>query len=78
MAGHEQEWVLLNPGPGNTTRAVREALVTPDLCHREAEFFAVMRECREALARLRGEAMHSPLTASRDPGPRPWRRLSAR
>lgn len=54
MARHEQEWVLLNPGPGNTTRAVREALITPDLCHREPEFFAVMRECREALARLAG------------------------
>ena len=49
-----REWVLLNPGPGNTTRAVREALVTPDLCHREAEFFQVMRECRAMLARLAG------------------------
>lgn len=49
-----QDWVLLNPGPGNTTRAVREALVTPDLCHREVEFFQVMRECREGLVRLAG------------------------
>ncbi len=48
------EWTLLNPGPGNTTRAVREALVTPDLCHREAEFFQVMRECRDGLVRLAG------------------------
>jgi 2-aminoethylphosphonate-pyruvate transaminase len=54
MARHEQEWVLLNPGPGNTTRAVREALVTPDLCHREPEFFQMMRECRAMLARLAG------------------------
>lgn len=49
-----REWVLLNPGPGNTTRAVREALVTPDLCHREPEFFRVMQECRAMLARLAG------------------------
>ncbi len=48
------EWVLLNPGPGNTTRAVREALVTPDLCHREVEFFEIMRTCRAMLARLAG------------------------
>jgi 2-aminoethylphosphonate-pyruvate transaminase len=48
------EWILLNPGPGNTTRTVREALVTPDLCHREVEFFQVMRECRAMLARLAG------------------------
>jgi 2-aminoethylphosphonate-pyruvate transaminase len=55
-----REWVLLNPGPGNTTRAVREALVTPDLCHREPEFFRVMRECRAMLARLAGGETPSP------------------
>ncbi len=54
MARHEPEWVLLNPGPGNTTRAVREALVIPDLCHREPEFFEMMRDCRAMLARLAG------------------------
>jgi 2-aminoethylphosphonate-pyruvate transaminase len=46
------EWILLNPGPANTTPAVRQALVIPDLCHREPEFFEVMRECRERLVRL--------------------------
>lgn len=50
----EREWVLLNPGPANTTASVRRALVIPDLCHREPEFFQVMRECREALVRLAG------------------------
>jgi 2-aminoethylphosphonate-pyruvate transaminase len=50
----EREWILLNPGPANTTRSVREALVMPDLCHREAEFFDVMRECRQRLTRLAG------------------------
>src|SRR5215468_7932650 len=48
----EREWVLLNPGPANTSRSVREALVMPDLCHREPEFFEMMRECRERLVRL--------------------------
>lgn len=50
----EREWVLLNPGPANTSPRVRQALVTPDLCHREPEFFSVMRECRTRLARAAG------------------------
>lgn len=50
----EREWVLLNPGPANTSLSVKQALVTPDLCHREPEFFEVMRECRERLVRVVG------------------------
>ncbi len=50
----EREWILLNPGPANTTRTVRQALLTPDLCHREPEFFALMRDCRERLVRAAG------------------------
>jgi 2-aminoethylphosphonate-pyruvate transaminase len=50
----EREWVLLNPGPANTTPSVRQALVMPDLCHREPEFFRIMRACRERLVRLAG------------------------
>lgn len=50
----EREWILLNPGPANTTPTVRQALVGPDLCHREPEFFEVMRSCRERLVRLAG------------------------
>jgi 2-aminoethylphosphonate-pyruvate transaminase len=50
----EREWVLLNPGPANTSPSVRQALVMPDLCHREPEFFEMMRECRERLVRLAG------------------------
>lgn len=48
----EPQWVLLNPGPANTTPTVKQALVIPDLCHREPEFFQVMRQCREDLVRL--------------------------
>jgi 2-aminoethylphosphonate-pyruvate transaminase len=50
----QREWILLNPGPANTTRSVREALVMPDLCHREPEFFEVMRDCRTRLLRSAG------------------------
>jgi len=51
-----RQWVLLNPGPANTSRAVREALLTPDLCHREPEFFEMMGECRVRLVRVAGAA----------------------
>lgn len=50
----DREWILLNPGPANTSPAVRGALVMPDLCHREPEFFEMMRSCRERLVRLTG------------------------
>ncbi len=52
--GPMPEWILLNPGPANTTPTVRQALVMPDLCHREPEFFRIMRACREGLVRLAG------------------------
>src|SRR5262245_1356132 len=49
-----REWVLLNPGPANTTAGVRQALVMPDLCHREPECFEMMRSVRQRLVRLSG------------------------
>jgi 2-aminoethylphosphonate-pyruvate transaminase len=52
----EREWILLNPGPANTSSRVRQALLTPDLCHREPEFFEVMRECRQRVVRAAGAA----------------------
>src|SRR5262245_39464763 len=57
------QWVLLNPGPANTSAAVKQALVTPDLCHREPEFFEVMRPCRERLVRLAAPAAREDWTA---------------
>src|SRR5215813_11081477 len=50
----DREWILLNPGPANTTATVRAALVMPDLCHREPEYFEMMRHCRAELTRLAG------------------------
>jgi 2-aminoethylphosphonate-pyruvate transaminase len=50
----DREWILLNPGPANTSPTVRAALVMPDLCHREPECFEMMRRCRDGLTRLSG------------------------
>jgi len=60
------EWVLLNPGPANTSLSVKQALVTPDLCHREPEFFdntpftpavQVLHAMRQALIELEQEGL---------------------
>ncbi len=44
--------LLLNPGPVTLTERVRSALLQPDLCHRESEFFALQDEARERLLRV--------------------------
>jgi 2-aminoethylphosphonate-pyruvate transaminase len=49
-----KKFILLNPGPACTTPTVRRALLTPDLCHREPEFYAVMQDCRRRLVKLAG------------------------
>jgi len=43
--------LLLNPGPVNVTRAVAEALLSGDLCHREPEYAALQAELRDLLVR---------------------------
>lgn len=44
--------VLLNPGPATTTDTVKMAQVVPDICPREKEFVAIMREIEEGLLRI--------------------------
>jgi aspartate aminotransferase-like enzyme len=44
----DREWILLNPGPANTSRQVREALVTP------ADMACVVEAFAASLAELRG------------------------
>jgi 2-aminoethylphosphonate-pyruvate transaminase len=44
--------ILLNPGPANTTDSVKQALVCPDICPREAEFGNVLATVREAVTRV--------------------------
>jgi 2-aminoethylphosphonate-pyruvate transaminase len=43
---------LLNPGPVNLTFRVRQALLGPDLCHREREFGELQEDVRERLSRV--------------------------
>lgn len=49
-----QRTVLLNPGPVNVTERVRQALLKPDLCHREQEFSDLMQSIRSKLVRAFG------------------------
>ena len=44
--------ILLNPGPATTTDTVKMAQVVPDICPREKEFVAIMREVEEGLLRI--------------------------
>src|SRR3989475_9395201 len=50
----DREWILLNPGPANTTATVRAALVMPDLCHREPGAFDMMARCGAEVRGLAG------------------------
>jgi 2-aminoethylphosphonate-pyruvate transaminase len=42
-------YILLNPGPVTLSEAVREAVVSDDLCHREAEYFGLQDRIRSGL-----------------------------
>ncbi len=44
--------VLLTPGPATTTDSVKRAQLVPDLCPREAEFGAVLREVADGCTAL--------------------------
>ena len=41
--------VLLNPGPVNVSERVRQALVKPDICHRESEFSELLHRIQTKL-----------------------------
>ena len=41
--------ILLNPGPVSLSERVRRSLLSPDLCHRESEFFDLQEELRAGL-----------------------------
>lgn len=43
--------VLLNPGPVNVSERVRQALVKPDICHREDEFSELLHRIQGKLLR---------------------------
>ncbi|MDQ7780949.1 MAG: 2-aminoethylphosphonate aminotransferase [Planctomycetota bacterium] len=46
--------VLLNPGPVNISERVRKALATPDMCHREEEFYRLQAAVRAKLLQVFG------------------------
>jgi 2-aminoethylphosphonate-pyruvate transaminase len=43
--------ILLNPGPVNVSERVRQALLRPDICHRESEFSDLIDGIRHKLVR---------------------------
>jgi 2-aminoethylphosphonate-pyruvate transaminase len=53
-------YVLLNPGPVNTTARVKSALVHHDVCHRDSDYSEVMVRLSRKLRRIfRGSTEHS-------------------
>ncbi len=46
--------VLLNPGPATTSDTVKQAQIVPDICPREEEFGAMVRDVRASLVRIAG------------------------
>ncbi len=44
--------ILLNPGPATTTDTVKQAQIVPDICPREKEFGAMMREMRNDFVKV--------------------------
>ncbi|MCG8324789.1 MAG: 2-aminoethylphosphonate aminotransferase [Thiotrichales bacterium] len=46
--------ILLNPGPVNLSDRVRQALLRPDLCHREQEFADLQSSIRDGLLNIYG------------------------
>ncbi len=52
--------LLFNPGPTNVSEKVREAIKTPDICHREKEFSAVLARVRAKILKVvNGSETHS-------------------
>lgn len=49
-----KQHLLLNPGPVMTNDAVKLALSGPDICHREEEFFEILKSCREKVVEICG------------------------
>ncbi|MBL4636279.1 MAG: aminotransferase class V-fold PLP-dependent enzyme [Kofleriaceae bacterium] len=54
------EYILLNPGPVNTTPRVKSAMVHHDVCHRDAHFSELMVSLNSKLRRVfRGSPEHT-------------------
>lgn len=44
--------ILLNPGPVNVSERVRQALLMPDICHREEEFSRLLQQVRQKILKV--------------------------
>lgn len=56
----KQKPLLFNPGPTNVSETVRSAIKTPDICHREKEFFEVFTRVRRNIIKaVNGEKTHT-------------------
>lgn len=56
----KKKYLLFNPGPTNVSEAVRSAIKTRDICHREKEFFAVLEAIRRKILKVvNGEKTHT-------------------
>ena len=44
-----RNYVLLNPGPVNVSQRVRDALLFPDVCHREPEYLDLQKDIRQKI-----------------------------
>lgn len=44
--------ILLNPGPATTTDTVKQALIVPDICPREKEFVAIMKDLEQDFVKI--------------------------
>ena len=60
--------ILLNPGPVNVSDRVRQALLQPDICHRESECSELINDIRQKLLKafVPGEEDGSPKTGCPD------------
>jgi len=51
-ASKKRQYVLLNPGPVNVHESVKGALVGPDICHREPDFFELLCSSRDKIVNV--------------------------
>lgn len=54
MTEDAEQLILLNPGPANTSAAVKQAMLRGDWCHREREFVDLLAALRSTLPRALG------------------------
>jgi 2-aminoethylphosphonate-pyruvate transaminase len=48
--------IIFSPGPSNSSERVRRALLAPDICHRDEEFTALLRDVRARILAVAGVA----------------------